>query len=112
MNKEIINEIDKIVEYIEETDTYKDYKYLEEKLSKHEKAKSLIKDIKAIQKELVKLEIKKEDTKELENNINEKISQLNKIPLYREYIDKQEELNDMYQLIKNRLDDYFYNKLN
>ena len=112
MNNKILNEVDKIVDYIKETNLYKDYIYLSNKLSKHDKANSLIKEIKDLQKKIVNLELNKEYTKELEDKINSNLDELNKIPLYREFIDKQEELNDMYQTVKNRLDDYFYEKLN
>ena len=112
MNNKILNEVDKIIEFIKESADYKDYIYLKDKLSKHEKANNLINEIKTLQKQAVKQEINKMDTKELDNKIKEKLDELNKIPLYRDFIDKQEILNDMYQAIKNKLDDYFYEKLN
>ena len=112
MNNKILNEVDKIIEFIKESDDYKDYIYLKDKLSKHEKANNLINEIKLLQKKIVKLEVNKQDTKELDNKIKDNLDELNKIPLYRDFIDKQETLNDYYQTIKNRLDEYFYNKMN
>lgn len=112
MNNKILNEVDKIIEFIKESDDYKDYIYLKEKLSKHDKANNLINEIKKLQKEIVKLEVNKQDTKELDNKIKEDLEELNKIPLYVDFIKKQEKLNDYYQTIKTRLDEYFYNKMN
>lgn len=112
MNNKILNEVDKIIEFIKESDEYKDYIYLEEKLSNNDKALALIKEIKDTQKEIVKLELKKADVSDLELKIKNNLAKLNKIPLYVEFINKQEELNEMYQIIKMRLDEYFYDKLN
>lgn len=112
MNNKILDSIDDIIDFIKESDTYKDYTFLKDKLSKNEKANFLIKEIKKNQQELVKKEINNEDIKELENKINNNLKELNKIPLYVEYINTQEKLNDLYQEIKSRLDDYFYEKLN
>ena len=112
MNNDILNQVDNIVSIIKDSDDYKEYLYLKEKLSKHDKANTLINDIKKLQKELVKKRVNKEDISSLEKDINDKLDSLNKIPLYVDYINKQEFLNMIYQNIKNRLDDYFYNKLN
>ena len=112
MNKEILNEVDKIIEYIKDTADYKDYLYLKEKLSNNEKANNLIKEIKNLQKDIVKLELEKKDITELDNKIQSNLQELNKMPLYVEYTQKQEVLNDMYQIIKSRLDEYFYDKFN
>lgn len=112
MNDKILKEVDNIVDYIRDSDDYKDYIYLKEKLSKNKKANDLIQKIKVIQKKLVKLELNKNDTSILEQEMNLYLEELNKIPLYVEYIQKQEYLNQVYQTIKTRLDDYFYEKLN
>ena len=112
MNNQILNEVDKIIEFIKESDDYKDYIYLKDKLSKHKEANNLINEIKKLQKQAVKQEVNKMDTKELDNKIKDNLDKLNKIPLYRDFIDKQEVLNDYYQTIKERLDEYFYNKMN
>ena len=112
MNNKILSEVDKIIEYIKDTDDYKDYIYLKEKLSKNEKANNLINEIKNLQKDIVKLELESKDITELDNKISNNLQELNKIPLYVEYTQKQEILNDVYQTIKNRLDDYFYTKFN
>ena len=112
MNNEILNSIDDIISTIKNSEDYKDYIYLKEKLSKHEKANELIKEIKKKQKELVKKRVNKEDISNLDKEIDDLVKELNRIPLYVDFINKQESLNELYQVIKSRLDDYFYNKLN
>ena len=112
MNKEILDKVDEIIDFIKSTDTYKDYLSLKDKLNGNEKVNTLIKEIKSIQKELVKLEVHNMDTKELDKEYHDKLNELNKIPLYNDYVNTIGKLNDMYQVIKKRLDDYFYDKLN
>ena len=56
MNNEILENIEDIINTIKSSEDYKDYLYLKEKLSHHEKANTLISEIKKIQKELVKKE--------------------------------------------------------
>ena len=112
MNNEILNSIDDIIDTIKSSEDYKDYIYLKDKLSKHDKANSLIKKIKKKQKELVKKRVNKEDITDIDKEINGLVKELNMIPLYNDFINKQETLNELYQVIKSRLDDYFYQKLN
>ena len=112
MNNKVLDKVDEIIKFIKETEEYKDYLYLKDKLEKNDKAISLINEIKKYQRELVKKEINKEDITDLEDMINNNLKELENIPLYNEYLDTQEKLNDMYQLVKKKLDDYFYNKLN
>ena len=112
MNNEILAKIDEIVDYIKGTDDYKDYLFLKEKLENHDKAKLLIKEIKKLQQDLVKKQAMNLEIAELDKEIKEKVVELEKIPLYQEFIEKQDNLNNMYQVIKNRLDDYFIDKLN
>ena len=52
------------------------------------------------------------DTKELDKKYKDKLNELNKIPLYNDYVNTIDKLNNMYSVIKKRLDDYFYDKLN
>ena len=112
MNSEILEKVDEIIEYIKETTEYKDYIYLKEKLEANDKVKKLVSEVKKLQKELVRKEVSKEDTKELENKYKETLSELDKIPLYKDYSDSVNTLNNMYTNIKERLDNYFNDKLN
>lgn len=112
MNDNILKQVDNIVDIIQNSKEYQDYLFLSNKLKQNKKANTLIKEIKRIQKEIVRKEVLKEDTKELEEELTNLVSTLNQIPLYVEFIEIQKELNENYQMIKERLDDYFYAVLN
>ena len=112
MNNEILDKVDEIITYIKDTNEYKDYILLKEKLESNDKVKNLVKEVKSLQQNLVKAEAYKKDSKELESTYKEKLSELDKIPLYKDYNDSVTKLNEMYSLIKERLDTYFNDKLN
>ena len=112
MNNKILDKVDEIIDFIKDTALYKDYALLKEKLDNNDKVKSLVNSVKKTQQELVKAEAYGKDTKELELKYNDLLSELNKIPLYKDYSDSVSKLNLMYSNIKERLDDYFYSKLN
>lgn len=112
VNNEILNKVDEIVSEIKMSKNYQDYLFLKDKLKNNEKATNLISDIKKLQKEIVKKESLRQDITDTDKQLEEKINLLNQIPLYVEFIEKQEELNLTYQLLKQELDDYFNNLLN
>ena len=112
VNNLILDSVDNLVMFIKNSQEYKDYLFLHNKLSKNKKTMEYINQIKKLQKEIVKKEFNNESILDLENEINFLLNQLNKIPLYVEFINKQTELNEIYKLIKTRLDDYFYKILN
>lgn len=112
MNNEILNQMDKVIETLVSSDKYKYFLELSDKLKNNDKVTNMIKEIKQIQKKIVKLELEKKDISLYEKEIQDILTELNKIPLYIEYISIQEEINDIYQVIKNKLDNYFIEKLN
>lgn len=112
MNNKILDKVDEIITFIKETSEYKDYILLKEKLDSNDKVKSLVNSVKKAQQELVKAEAYGKDTKELEEKYNSLLLELDKIPLYKDYNETITKLNSMYNEIKERLDDYFYSKLN
>lgn len=112
LNNLILDKVDNLVNFIKNSQEYKDYVFLSKKLSKNEKVNDYINKIKSLQKEIVKKEVSGEDITLLDEEVKQLLSELDKIPLYKDFIEKQEELNDIYQLIKQRLDDYFYSILN
>ena len=112
VNNIILEKIDDIIDLIKESKEYQDYHFLFDKLDKNEQANLLIKEVKELQKQIVKKEVLKDSTFELENKLNYLLEQLNKIPLYVEFVEKQEKLNEKYQSVKQKLDNYFYDILN
>lgn len=112
VNKEILEKVDEVIIKIKKSKKYRDYQFLKKKLENNDRVQALISDIKQLQKEIVKEESLQQDTMNLEGALNEKLELLNRIPLYVEFIETQGELNTMYQLLKQELDDYFYSVLN
>ena len=112
VNNNITSKIDEIIDFITDSKEYQDYLFLFDKLSKNDRCNSLIKQVKTLQKELVKKQSHGQNINEVEEKINELVSELNTIPLYVEFVDKQQELNEVYQGIKIRLDNYFNDLFN
>ena len=112
VNNNITSKIDEIIDFIKDSKEYQDYLFLFDKLSKNDRCNSLIKQVKTLQKALVKKQAHGQNINELEEEINKLVSELNAIPLYVEFVDKQQELNEVYQSIKIRLDNYFNDLFN
>lgn len=112
MNDLILNQVDIIIDTIKNSKEYQEYQELSNKLKKNQKVMDLIKQVKLLQQQIVKKEVLKEDISLLEKELSDNLDTLNKIPLYLDFIEKQEVLNELYQTIKTRLDNYFYQKLN
>lgn len=104
MNKEIIEKLEEIVSYIENSNTYQDYQLLKEKLASNQKTNILISKIKEKQKELVKKEYNHENIQKLEEELYSLEKELKEIPLYCDFIDKQTELNDIFTNIKIQIE--------
>lgn len=89
---------------IKESDTYKRYIYLKEMMLEDTEIMNLIEKVKTLQKELIKSKTKGLDYKEIDDNINKTLSELNNIPTYVEYDYVQSELNDLLQNVKNTIE--------
>jgi len=112
VNNLILDKVDNLIDFIKDSQEYKDYVFLSEKLSNNKKVNDYIKRIKFLQKEIVKKELNHDDISSLEEEINLLLDKLNKVPLYVEFTSKQEELNEIFQLVKNTLNQYFYDIFN
>lgn len=104
MNSVFINEIDKFIDTIKDSDEYKKYMDLTNKLDNCDDIKNITKEIKDINKELVKIE-----SIELINKLKYKELELNSIPLYQDYLESVKELNYILSLIKDKIDNYIEN---
>lgn len=111
LSNDVLSKIDEIVEYIEESDTYKRYKDIEKKLENDSDIMDNVNKVKSIQKEIVKLEFEKKDISNLEKEIEDILSILNTYPIYQEYIYLQEDLNNTFQSIKSIIETYINDKL-
>jgi len=100
MNKEL----DLLVSYIKNTSSYQKCVSIKDIMDKNEKICRLVSDIKVLQKKYVKSGF---SDSEIENELNSKEKELNCIPLYIEYMNNLEEVNEMINLVKDELNDYF-----
>ncbi len=105
MNKEILDKVDEIIKCIENTENYKKYLMLKEKLQSNKEIMLLINEIKLLQKDVVHHLDKKDELKK-------KLNKLEDYPLYREYNNTLLELNNTYTIMENRINKYFIDKLN
>jgi cell fate (sporulation/competence/biofilm development) regulator YmcA (YheA/YmcA/DUF963 family) len=109
LNKEIENKLNEIIDYIENTDSYKNYLKSREKLEQNPQLITLIETIKKLQQQLVKNPSKK---CELDKKINEYLDILQSNPTYLEYTEYLEDVNNMLNIFENKINKYFYDIFN
>lgn len=107
MNNEILNKIDEIINYIENTPNYQRYLLIKEHMKDNQEINSLIGEIRVLQKRLVN-----NKRLDLEDELKKKTNLLNNIPLYREYLNTLDEINNVFNIIENELNKYFSDKVN
>lgn len=105
MNNDILSKVDEIISLIENSDIYKKYLQLQQEMKKNKKLMQLINEIKVLEKDYTHKMIGKKE-------LDEKIEELNNYPLYREYKNTLDELNNTYNIIENKINKYFFDKLN
>lgn len=96
-------ELDNLVDYIKNSESYKNVILLKEKMSLNEKVINFISEIKLLQMDYV--------NNNFDPEIKEKIDclndELNLIPVYVEYNYYLDEVNEMIELVKDELNNYF-----
>lgn len=101
MNNELKTEIDLLITKIKDSNEYKEYLNLLEQLKDSNLINNLVEEIRNINKKLVKTPSIK-----LQEKLALKQKELNEIPLYQDYIEKLEILNNMLLLVKDKFDKY------
>ena len=104
LNKEIENKVDEIINYIKNTDSYKNYLKAKEILDSKEDIKNKIKEIKLYQKQIVNGIGNK---KELENKIKDYLDYLENDITYISYKEYLDEVNNMLNIFENKINNYF-----
>lgn len=99
MNNDVKSEIDVLIDYIKNSKIYIDYIDILNKVDKCTDIKKLTNDIRILNKKLVRT-----PSIELENELKCKENELNSIPLYVDYIERLEELNNLLVIVKNKID--------
>ena len=104
--------IDELFQTIISSNEYKSYEEINKILENNKEITSLVNTIKKLQKESVKLEYNKDvKYKEIDKQIKEKINKLNSIPLYKEYIRRMNELNDILSESSFQIEKYINSKI-
>ena len=102
----ILEKTDELVNLIIESDEYKKYQNIKDKMEKDEEIMTLINEVKILQKEAVKKSSKNESTKDIDIFISDKFNILNNFPIDQEYLEVEEEINTVLQTIKNTIENY------
>ncbi len=105
LNKDITKKIDEIIETVENSSEYQKYLLLQEEMKKNKKLTKLLNEVRLLQKDYVHHLKSKEE-------LDKKMQELSEYPLYREYQNTLDDLNNTYTIIENRINNYFYEKLN
>ncbi len=93
-----------LIESIKDSELYKRYILLKEKMLQDKEISTLIEQVKTLQKKAVKESNKGNDINSIEEDIKTKIDKLNSIPLYVDYDNTMKDLNDELQIIKNTIE--------
>ena len=105
LNSELVlDKTNELVSLIKESNDYKRYLFLKEEMKKDKQLMELVNKIKKSEKLRVNLEHKQEDISNIEKEINSLRKELNEYPIYQEYLYLQEDLNNLFQNIRNILE--------
>ena len=102
-----MEELNKVIDYIINSDSYKKCMELRDKMSKNKELMSLIDEIKSLQKKYMKSK-----SKDIKKELDEKTDKLMNIPIYYKYNQKLEEVNNMISYVEDELNDYFERVVN
>lgn len=105
MNKEL----EDVIEYIKSIDSYKKCLELKTKMNSNHELVKIVEEVKNLQKKYVRSNYQDIDVKIKLDELNDK---LYAIPLYVDYMNNLEDVNNMINLVRDSLNDYFYKVLN
>ncbi len=100
----ILKKVDELLELIKNSEEYKRYSLLSSDMEKNKSIMLLIGKIKKKEQEIVNKEYYKESTIKEEKEVELLKDELYSYPNYREYSYLQEDLNNMFQNIREILD--------
>ena len=103
-----MEELNKIIEYIKNTEAYKNCIDLRKQMNKNTELIKLIEEIKSLQKEYIKSNF----DKTIKTKLDEKNDLLDKYPIYNSYNKYLEEVNQMINYVNDELNDYFERVVN
>ena len=103
----IINEVEELKELIINSNEYKEYKKYEDLLEDNKEVKDLVNKYTSLQKEIVLLEHKNQDTLDKEKELDLLYSELTSIDDYNKYIESSKKLNELITNIQKRFQEFF-----
>lgn len=106
LNKKILAKVDEIILEIENSSSYEKYLILQKQMETNQELMSLINEVKQLQKQCVKGDLSKEKV------LKEKLIILDDNPLYREYNNTLNDINNSYAIVEQTLNNYFESKMN
>mgnify|MGYP000006409286 CR=1 FL=1 len=114
MNQNVLDEVSSLVRFVKEDELYQRYLRLIDKMKKNTSLMELIEMVKKVQRQAVLARERGDQALFLQQDQKEQelLSKLEEYPLYCEFREVQEELNDCFQMIKDTLDDYFFHLVN
>lgn len=104
MNKDTKKSLEQLIEYIKNTEDYKQVLILKNDIDNDKELKKLIEEVRTYQKKYVKSSFNEEIKKELDK----KLEELNSNKLFVTYSYHLDKVNDMIKLVKDELNEYFY----
>ena len=108
LNNDLEKSIDSLISTIINSNEYKKCIELKEKMNTNKELTKLISEVKILQKKYIKSNYDEVIKQELE----EKESKLNQIPIYSIYNDNLKVVNETLEVVNDSLNNYFYKKLN
>lgn len=110
MSDKVLEKIDEIIDIVKNSDQYKTYLEIVDKLRNNKEVMTLIKDIKLLQQEAVKKQSLGTSYKEIDSEIADKLKRLEDYPIYLEYTYLRDDLDQTFQNVKITLQDYINDK--
>lgn len=112
MDNIILSKVEEIVNIIKNSNEYKKYMEVSNKMKNNKEIMNLIDEVKSLQKKLVKEQSLGNDISLIDEEINKKLKQLEEHPIYLEYTYLQEDLDNSISLVKTSIEKYINNITN
>lgn len=108
-NEEILDKALELVKEIKNDKEYREYVTLRNKIKSNEEIMKIIENIKTLQKQYIKSAYLDD---EIKVKLDKELSELEDIPLYKEYLLKEKKINNILISIKEGINVSFENILN
>ena len=104
----VYNKLDDLISYIKNTSDYRSIIKLRKQMDDNDELKSLIREVKSLQKQYIKSGY---DDK-IKATLEEKVSMLENIPIYNMYNRSLVRVNEMIDYVRDSFNEYFFSLLN